>query len=117
CGSAGSRPAVRGARPPPPPAPAPRPDAVLGGARARRFRLERGFPWDPKSGILSHIPCTLRLPMDGAVHAGEGPPADRHGEGLVVLTITNLSPSAAAPAYGTFIASQVESLRAAGAAV
>src|SRR5262249_7772645 len=36
--------------------------------------------------------------------------------GLRVLTITNLYPTPGSPAYGSFIASQVESLRAAGVA-
>src|SRR5262249_48770749 len=41
----------------------------------------------------------------------------RPGSGLKVLTITNLYPSPAAPAYGSFIASQVQSLIAEGVAM
>jgi glycosyltransferase involved in cell wall biosynthesis len=38
----------------------------------------------------------------------------RTGEGLRVLTVTNMYPTPDAPAYGSFIASQVESLREEG---
>lgn len=42
------------------------------------------------------------------------PRSEHPGRGLRVLTITNLYPSSLHPSYGSFIASQVESLRAEG---
>jgi len=54
--------------------------------------------------------------MESAAHAEEAVPAGRPGEGLKVLTITNLYPTSESPAYGSFIASQIESLRAQGVA-
>ena len=52
--------------------------------------------------------------MESAAHAENAAPAARPGDGLRVLTITNLYPTRDSPAYGSFIASQVESLRTAG---
>lgn len=54
--------------------------------------------------------------MDSAAHTQSAARTPRPGEGLRVLTITNLYPTPASPAYGSFIASQVESLRALGVA-
>jgi len=54
--------------------------------------------------------------MESAAHAEAAVPAGRPGEGLKVLTITNLYPTPESPAYGSFIASQIESLRAEGVA-
>jgi glycosyltransferase involved in cell wall biosynthesis len=55
--------------------------------------------------------------MESAAHhddAASAASAASPGAGLRVLTVTNLFPSPDAPAYGSFIASQVDSLRAAG---
>lgn len=52
--------------------------------------------------------------MESAAHHEDAASTARPGAGLRVLTITNLFPAPDAPAYGSFIASQVESLRAEG---
>ena len=54
--------------------------------------------------------------MKSAAPAAAADRSERPGEGLRVLTVTNLYPTPEAPAYGSFIASQVESLRAQGVA-
>src|SRR5262249_11527165 len=94
-------------------------DGDAQGATSRRrvgFGSNEAFHDGPKGAILSPIPCTLRSSMESAAPAEDAAPAARPGEGLRVLTITNLYPTPGSPAYGSFIASQVESLRAAGVA-